>query len=252
MRTHILLLAILKTATEGKQITNTRLKAYFQNIESLGMKTVFVNLERVVYAQKYDIVFYPFLVYSLNCIVDGKKSTKCDGSNVCVWKQMANKTITQMCGAAGVDKPTTAAVCLMYKDGKLECHCHAENCNGHCKPGTWTTMMPKMSTKMMSDGTKMTMKPTVAEEEPAEETRNDEKKDMKVSSDAVCTMATDKMTTMNDKKTNGNGIVVTNGQNGPSTTSKMVEKKPTSNSPVTKAAVHVVIGVFILITPFFQ
>jgi len=203
MRTHILLLAILKTATE---------------------------------------------VYSLNCIVDGKKSTKCDESNVCVWKQMANKTITQMCGAAGVDKPTTAAVCLMYKDGKLECHCHAENCNGHCKPGTWTTMMPKMST----EGTKMTMKPTVAEEEPAEETRNDEKKDMKVSSDAVCTMATDKMTTMNDKKTNGNGIVVTNGQNGPSTTSKMVENKMTSDSPVTKAAVHVVIGVFILITPFFN
>ena len=164
---------------------------------------------------------------------------------------MANKTITQMCGAAGVEKPTTAAVCLMYKDGKLECHCHAENCNGHCKPGTWTTMMPKMSTKMMTEGTKMT-KPTVAEEEPAEETRNDEKKDMKVSSDAVCTMATDKMTTMNDKKTNGNGIVVTNGQNGPSTTSKMVEKKTTSDSPVTKAAVHVVIGVFILITPFFN
>ena len=212
------------------------------------MKTVFVNLERVVYAQKYDIVFYPFLVYSLNCIVDGKKSTKCDGSNVCVWKQMANKTITQMCGAAGVDKPTTAAICMMYKDGKLECHCHAENCNGHCKPGTWTTMMPKMSTKMMSDSTKMT-KPTVAEE-----VREDPMAvmDMKVSSDAVCTMATDKMTTMNDKKTNGNGIVVTNGQNGPSTTSKMDEKKTTSDSPVTKAAVHVVIGVFILITPFFN
>ena len=193
-----------------------------------------------------------FLVYSLNCFVDGKKSTKCDEkSMVCIWKQMANKTITQMCGAEGDRKPPIPAVCLNYKDGTLKCHCHAENCNGHCKPGTWTTMMPKMSTKMMTEETKMTMKPTVAEEEPAEETRNDEKKDMKVSSDAVCTMATDKMTTMNDKKTNGNGIVVTNGQNGPSTTSKMVEKK-TSDSPVTKAAVHVVIGVFIFITPFFH
>ena len=193
-----------------------------------------------------------FLVYSLNCFVDGKKSTKCDEkSMVCIWKQMANKTITQMCGAEGDTKPTTGtAVCLKFKDGKLQCHCTEENCNGHCKPGTWATMMPKMSTKMMSEETKMT-KPTVAEEEPAEETRNDEKKDMKVSSDAVCTMATDKMTTMNDKKTNGNGIIVTNGQNGPSTTSKMVEKK-TSDSPVTKAAVHVVIGVFILITPFFH
>jgi len=212
MRTHILLLAILKTATE---------------------------------------------VYSLNCFVDGKKSTKCDGSNVCTWKQMANKTVTQMCGAAGVDKPTTAAICMMYKDGKLECHCHAENCNGHCKPGTWTTMMPKMSTEMMSDGTKMTMKPTVAKRIdpglipgliPGLVGLIPEK----MSTDAVCMMATDKMTTMNDKKTNGNGIVVTNGQNGPSTTSKMVEKKTTSDSPVTKAAVHVVIGVFILITPFFH
>lgn len=203
MRTHILLLAILKTATE---------------------------------------------VYSLNCFVDGKKSTKCDGSMVCTWKQMANKTITQMCGDAGVKKPTTAAICMMYKDGKLECHCHAENCNGHCKPGTWTTMMPKMST-MMSDGTKMTMKPTVAEESRMDPMAT---MDMKVSSDAVCTMATDKMTTMNDKKTNGNGIVVTNGQNGPSTTSKMDEKKTTSDSPVTKAAVYVVIGVFILTAPFFN
>ena len=206
MRTHILLLAILKTATEGKYITNTRLKAYLQNIESLRMKTVFLkcpNLERVVQTQKYDIVFYLFLVYSLNCFVDGKKSTKCDGSNVCIWKQMANKTITQMCGAAAVEKPTTAAVCLMYKDGKLECHCHAENCNGHCKPGTWTTMMPKMSTKMMSEGTKMNMAPTAAR-------RRDigglieAMIPMKMSTDAVCMMATDTMTTMNDKKPTDN------------------------------------------------
>jgi len=213
MRTHILLLAILKTATE---------------------------------------------VYSLNCFVDGKKSTKCDEkSMICVWKQMANKTITQMCGAEGDEKPTTPAVCLKYKDGTLKCHCHAENCNGHCKPKTWTTAMPSMSTKMMSEGTKMTM--ATKEEQGARRRDIGGLVDglvgllpIKTSTDAVCMMATDKMTTMNDKKTNGNGIVVTNGQNGPSTTSKVDDKKMTSDSPVTKAAVHVVIGVFILITPFFN
>ena len=188
----------------------------------------------------------------MNCFVDGKKSTKCDEkSMVCIWKQMANKTITQMCGAEGDRKPPIPAVCLNYKDGTLKCHCHAENCNGHCKPETWTTMMPSMTTKMMSEGTKMNMAPTGAR-------RRDigglieAMIPMKMSTDAVCMMATDTMTTMNDKKTNGNGIVITNGKNGTSTTTKMVDKKTTSDSPVTKAAVHVVIGVFIFITPFFH
>ena len=90
----------------------------------------------------------------INCIVDGKKSTKCDDNvKVCIWKQMANKTMEHMCGPADGTKIDTPAVCNKYKDGKMECHCNTENCNGKCKPGTWTnmtTMLPSMSTKMMS------------------------------------------------------------------------------------------------------
>jgi hypothetical protein len=67
----------------------------------------------------------------------------------------------------------------------------------------------------------------------------------KTSADAVCKSATEKMTTVNDKKTNGPIDQQTSSQ-------KDTKMGTTSESPVTKAAVHVVIGVFILITPFFN
>merc|ERR1712018_184810 len=152
-----------------------------------------------------------------------------------------------MCGPADGTKIDTPAVCQKYKDGKMECHCNTENCNGKCKPGTWTnmtTMLPSMSTKMMSTEV------TVAKE------RRDDKMDMmaeKISKDAVCSSATDTMTTMPKMSSNGaNGIETTNGKIDSPITGEIDDGKTTSDSPVTKAAVYVVIGVFILITPFFN
>ena len=184
----------------------------------------------------------------INCIVDGKKSTKCEETvKVCIWKQMVDKTMKHMCGPSGVTI-ATPAVCYKHKDGKMECHCNTENCNGHCKPGTWmNNTSPSMTTAMMVTGTatKMdakTMTPTVPEEAAG---RNVITEAEKISGDAVCTSATDKMTTVMDKKTNG--------PIDSQTSSKTDEKMgTTSESPVTKAPVHVVIGIFILITPFFN
>ena len=187
----------------------------------------------------------------INCIVDGKKSTKCDEKvHFCIWKQMADKKMKHMCGPADGTKIDTPAVCKKYKDGKMECHCNTENCNGQCTPGTWTTMLPSMSTKMMSTAK------TMSTEKTMEQGIREDNMDMmveKISKDAACSSATDtvtKMPKMSSKKTNG--IETTNGNIESPTAGKTDDKKTTSDSPVTKAAVHVVIGVFILITPFFN
>ena len=185
----------------------------------------------------------------INCIVDGKKSTKCEENvKVCIWKQMADKTMKHMCGPSGVTI-ATAAVCYKHKDGKMECHCNTENCNGECTPGTWvdnpehsmTTAMKGTATEM-GTGTAKTMTPTKPEQAPGARMSITEAE--KTSADAVCKSATEKMTTVDDKKTNG-----PIDQQSSQKDSKM---GTTSESPVTKAAVHVVIGVFILITPFFN
>merc|ERR1712018_360224 len=86
-----------------------------------------------------------------------------------------------MCGPADGIKIATQAVCKKYKDGKMECHCNTENCNGQCTPGNWTTMPTSMSTKMMST------------EKTIEQVKRKDETDMmaeKISEDAVCSSAT--------------------------------------------------------------
>lgn len=215
MRTYILLLAILKTATEVSCM--------------------------------------------LNCIGAGKKSEKCpDTVKHCKWKIMGGNK-EQMCGKPeDLLKPVApkTAVCMEMNDGSFVCHCTEANCNGDCKPGACTDLPMMTTPKMMKNHTTMntaTMmtKPTVEGE--SRMTAEQIGKLMAVIKEAMpnaakmCPDAECKAMTVNGQSTPGakvsNGDGKSPGANGEATT---------SDSPVTKAAVHVVIGVFILIAPFFN
>lgn len=194
-------------------------------------------------------------VFTLHCI-DAGTSKDC-GAEIesCIWKKNADGTKEQMCATKGIKSKKT--VCLELKDGAMECWCNTKDCNGKCKPGTCTDIMMTGTTKMMENstmGTKATMatKPTVPVVEPVVQGRRATEvlmaaiKDLRPDAKKVCMEAVCTAATVNGKST----IAVTNGPPQP-TGPNGGSNGPTSDSPVTKAGVHVVIGVFILITPFF-
>ena len=191
----------------------------------------------------------------LDCIEAGK-TKKCDAmAKVCKWKKKSDGAMMQMCGTKN-DTVITKTMCVETMDGTMHCTCNTPNCNADCKPGMCkdVTGMETKATEKMSPST---MKPTKADQEPGPEPQPamnllNGVMDMmpkKICEDAVCTA-----TTVSNGGTHGTKATgkITIGSD-PKTSTKMVDKGTTrSNSPVTKAAVHVVIGVFILITPFFN
>ena len=195
----------------------------------------------------------------LDCIEAGK-TKKCDAmAKVCKWKKKSDGAMEQMCGTKN-DTEITKTMCVETMDGTMHCTCNTPNCNADCKPGMCKDVTG-MNTKATEKMSPSTMKPTKADPdaEPEPGPEPEPKMDLingimdmmpkKICEDAVCTATTVSNGGTHGTKANGKTTIA----NDPKTSTKMVDKgATTSNSPVTKTAVHVVIGFFILITPFFN
>ena len=202
-----------------------------------------------MYRPGYDIEFYQFVVYSLECIDATKKSKKCDATaKVCVYKMMADQSVTQMCGTEKHMLPMGKTICYEMKDGSTKCLCDQKNCNGKCTPGTCTKMEMGNTTKMMdTEATKMMDSTTMASTKENGE-RSGSRMDMS-NVKKVCEAATCEAVTITDKMTTAAKPEMTSKNGSPG---KPGGDATTSDSSIAKAAACVVTGVFLLITPSFN